>query len=42
MPTIHDIAKLSGYSAATVSRVLNQKKHVSKEAEEAIRQAIEK
>lgn len=41
MPTIHDIAKLSGYSAATVSRVLNQKKHVSKEAEEAIRQAIE-
>lgn len=41
MPTIHDIAKLSGYSASTVSRVLNQKKHVSKEAEEAIRQAIE-
>lgn len=41
MPTIHDIAKLSGYSAATVSRVLNQRKHVSKEAEKAIRQAIE-
>ena len=32
MTTIHDIAKKSGYSAATVSRVLNQKNYVSKEA----------
>ena len=40
MPTIHDIARMSGYSASTVSRVLNQKNHVSKEAEEAIRRAI--
>ena len=40
MPTIHDIAKISGYSASTVSRVLNQKNHVSKEAQVAIKQAI--
>lgn len=32
MTTIKDIAKLSGYSVATVSRVLNDKKHVSKQA----------
>lgn len=41
MPTIHDIAKLSGYSASTVSRVLNQRKHVSNEAKQAISQAID-
>lgn len=40
MTTIHDIAKKSGYSASTVSRVLNQKNHVSKEAQQAIKQAI--
>lgn len=32
MTTIHDIAKKSGYSVATVSRVLNQKNYVSDEA----------
>ena len=41
MTTIHDIAKKSGYSASTVSRVLNQRNHVSKEAELAIKKAIE-
>ncbi len=41
MATIHDIARLSGYSVSTVSRVLNQKNHVSKEAETAIKKAIE-
>lgn len=41
MTTIHDIARISGYSASTVSRVLNRKNHVSKEAREAIQKAIE-
>lgn len=41
MANIHDIAKKSGYSAATVSRVLNQRKHVSKEAQQKIKAAIE-
>lgn len=40
MTTIHDIAKESGYSVATVSRVLNNKNHVSKEAEIKIRAVI--
>ncbi|HCM88575.1 MULTISPECIES: LacI family DNA-binding transcriptional regulator [Vagococcus] len=40
MANIHDIAKKSGYSAATVSRVLNQRNHVSKEAQEKIKAAI--
>lgn len=39
--TIHDIAKKSGYSASTVSRVLNGKKHVSAETRQAIQQVIE-
>lgn len=41
MTTIHDIARISGYSASTVSRVLNHKNHVSKEAQLAIKKAIE-
>jgi len=41
MTTIHDVAKRSGYSVSTVSRVLNQKKHVSKEARQAIESAIQ-
>lgn len=40
MKTIKDIAKQSGYSVATVSRVLNNKKHVSEQARKEIRQTI--
>lgn len=40
MTTIGDIAKKSGYSKATVSRVLNQKGYVSKIAEEKIQATI--
>ncbi|AHV98921.1 LacI family DNA-binding transcriptional regulator [Paenibacillus sabinae] len=36
MPTLDEIAKLSGYSKATVSRVLNQSPHVSPETREKI------
>lgn len=38
--TIRDIAEKSGYSVATVSRVLNQKGYVSREAKERIRAVI--
>lgn len=36
MPTIRDIAKLSGYSVATVSRVLNDHPYVAEEKREKI------
>nr|WP_084034614.1 LacI family DNA-binding transcriptional regulator [Anaerobacillus alkalilacustris] len=42
MTTIRDVAKYANVSAATVSRVLNKKGYVSKEAEEAVVKAIEK
>lgn len=41
MTTIRDIARESGYSVSTVSRVLNNKHHVSAEARLAIQQVIE-
>lgn len=41
MATIHDVARKSGYSVSTVSRVLNQKNHVSEQARQAIELAIE-
>ncbi|SDZ61457.1 LacI family transcriptional regulator [Evansella caseinilytica] len=40
MTTIRDVAKHANVSAATVSRVLNKKGYVSKEAEEAVLTAI--
>lgn len=40
MPTIRDIARKSGYSVSTVSRVLNQQKYVSDAAKEAIEAVI--
>ena len=40
MVTIRDIAKLSGYSVSSVSRVLNNHPHVSDEARETIQQII--
>lgn len=40
MPTIRDVAKRANVSVATVSRVLNKKGYVSKEAEEAVLIAI--
>ncbi|MDY7224232.1 LacI family DNA-binding transcriptional regulator [Halalkalibacterium halodurans] len=40
MTTIRDVAKHAKVSVATVSRVLNKKGYVSKEAEEAVLQAI--
>ncbi|WP_051236010.1 LacI family DNA-binding transcriptional regulator [Paenibacillus pinihumi] len=42
MTTIRDVGKLAGVSVATVSRLLNQSGYVSKEAEMAITEAIEK
>ncbi|WP_078393682.1 LacI family DNA-binding transcriptional regulator [Shouchella patagoniensis] len=41
MTTIKDVAKYANVSVATVSRVLNQKGYVSKEAEKAVTSAIE-
>ncbi|KRL68173.1 LacI family DNA-binding transcriptional regulator [Companilactobacillus versmoldensis] len=41
MTNIHDIAKLSGYSAATVSRVINQRGYVSDKAREKIKSIID-
>ena len=39
--TIKDIAKLSGYSVGTVSRVLNDSSNVSKEARRAITAVVD-
>ncbi len=41
MSTIRDVAKYANVSVATVSRVLNKKGYVSKEAEEVVLKAIE-
>lgn len=41
MVNIREIAKKSGYSVSSVSRVLNQHPHVSKEAREKIQDVIE-
>ncbi|AKP66267.1 LacI family DNA-binding transcriptional regulator [Companilactobacillus ginsenosidimutans] len=40
MTNIHDIAKLSGFSVSTVSRVLNRKNYVSDDAREKIEAVI--
>ncbi|MFW6007614.1 MAG: LacI family DNA-binding transcriptional regulator [Halanaerobiales bacterium] len=42
MTTILDVAKLSGYSKSTVSRVINGKGPVSKQAENEIKKAMQK
>ncbi|TBX39421.1 LacI family DNA-binding transcriptional regulator [Lactiplantibacillus paraplantarum] len=42
MTNIHDIARLSGYSVSTVSRVLNQKNYVSAKARADIEAVIDK
>lgn len=41
MTNIHDIAKKSGYSVSTVSRVLNQKQYVSEDAKQQIQAVID-
>lgn len=40
--TIRDVAKLSGVSASTVSRVLNKNGYVNQETEQKVKQAIQK
>lgn len=40
MATIRDVSKLSGFSVATVSRVINQKGYVNQTTESAIRAAM--
>lgn len=42
MATIHDIAKLSGYSIGTVSRVINNHPDVSQKARKIIQEVIER
>lgn len=42
MTNIHDIARLSGYSVSTVSRVLNQKNYVSAKTRADIEAVIDK
>lgn len=42
MSTIEDVAKYSGFSTATVSRVLNNKGPVSKKAVQAVQEAMQK
>ncbi len=42
MATITDVAKLSGLSVATVSRVINNKPHVSDEKRERVQAAMDK
>ncbi|CAM2831124.1 LacI family DNA-binding transcriptional regulator [Levilactobacillus brevis] len=41
MATIRDVARLAGYSPATVSRVLNQSGYVSSAAQAKIRAIIQ-
>lgn len=41
MPTISDVAKLSGLSKATVSRVINNYPHVSEEKKQLVKKAME-
>jgi len=41
MPTIYDVAKKSGYSITTVSKVLNNYPHISKEAIQKVKIAVE-
>lgn len=41
MTNIHDIAKQSGYSVSTVSRVLNHKHYVSEQAQQQIQRVID-
>ena len=41
MTTIKDIARLSGYSIGTVSRVINHRQDVSEEARQIIEKVIE-
>lgn len=41
MPTISDVAKLSGLSKATVSRVINNYPHVSVEKQQIVKKAME-
>ncbi|WP_407894742.1 LacI family DNA-binding transcriptional regulator [Lacticaseibacillus sp. N501-2] len=40
MANIHDIARLSGFSVATVSRVINDRPYVSKEAKAAVMKVV--
>lgn len=40
MPTIYDVAKLSGVSKTTVSRVINNHSYVSKENKELVTKAM--
>ncbi|MBS5911470.1 LacI family DNA-binding transcriptional regulator [Paenibacillus macerans] len=40
MPTIHDISRRSGVSKSTVSRVLNDHPHVSKESRDKVLRAV--
>ncbi len=40
--TIHDVAQLAGVSPATVSKVLNHAKYVSKDARQRVLEAVEK
>jgi LacI family transcriptional regulator len=41
LSTIKDVAKLSGVSIATISRVINKSGYVSKDAEDRVRRAME-
>jgi DNA-binding LacI/PurR family transcriptional regulator len=40
MANIHDIARLSGFSVATVSRVINDRPYVSDEAKAAVMKVV--
>ncbi|HLQ97699.1 MAG TPA: LacI family DNA-binding transcriptional regulator [Candidatus Dormibacteraeota bacterium] len=41
MPTIYDVAKISGYSITTVSKVLNNYPNVSNKAKQKVKMAVE-